>query len=117
MRTRRYTASSRSAWPRPAPSARCGPVSHGAPARATSPPMPVYDFQAGGTNHHYGRIAHWLAGNLWRRLPDSTINVKVGTHFKDLSAVGDGLAHMGVYTPAAAARLCFAGLGRFERPR
>ncbi len=79
--------------------------------------MTSFDFQAGGTNHHYGRIAHWLAGYLWQHLPDTTINIKVGEAYRDLRAVGDGLAHMGVFTPAASARMCLEGQGPFERPR
>jgi uncharacterized protein len=75
------------------------------------------DIQAGGTNHHYGRIAHWLAGNLWRRFADLTVNIKVGTAFRDLTAVADGLAQVGVYTPAVSARLCLDGRSVFERPR
>jgi TRAP-type uncharacterized transport system substrate-binding protein len=76
-----------------------------------------YDFQAGGRNQHYGRIAHWLAGNIWEAFPDATVNIKVGDDFRDLRAVGDGLAHIGVSTPAAAARLCFDGQATFDRPR
>ena len=79
--------------------------------------MTSYDFQAGGTNPHYGRIAHWLAGHLWQRFPDTTINIKVGSAYQDLRAVGDGLAPIGVTTPAVAARLCFDGSATFERPR
>ena len=79
--------------------------------------MTSFDIQAGGTNHHYGRIAHWLAGGLWRRFPDATINIKVGTAYRDLRAVGDGLAQVGVATPAVSARLCLDGQGTFERPR
>ncbi len=60
---------------------------------------------------------HWLATSLWRRFPDVTVSLEVGSRFKDLSAVGDGLADAGVFTPAAAARMCFDGLGRFETPR
>jgi TRAP-type uncharacterized transport system substrate-binding protein len=75
------------------------------------------DIQAGGTNHHYGRVAHWLASNLWRRMPEVVVNIKVGTPYRDLRAVGDGLAHIGVFTPAAAARMCLEGLGVFETPR
>jgi uncharacterized protein len=79
--------------------------------------MTSYDFQAGGTNPHYGRIAHWLAGYLWRRHPDVTVNIKVGNAYQDLTAVGDGLAQIGVATPAAAARLCFDGSATYDRPR
>src|SRR2546425_12258507 len=68
--------------------------------------MTAFDIQAGGSNHHYGRIAHWLGVALWRRFPDATVNIKVGTAYRDLSAVGDGLAHIGVATPALAARPC-----------
>ncbi len=79
--------------------------------------MTTYDFQAGGTNPHYGRIAHWLAGHLWQRYPDVTVNIKVGSAYQDLAAVGDGLAPIGVTTPAVAARLCFDGSATYERPR
>ncbi len=79
--------------------------------------MTTIDFQAGGTNPHYGRIAHWLAGHLWQRFPDTTVNIKVGTAYEDLRAVGDGLAQIGVSTPAVAARLCFDGNAVYDRPR
>jgi uncharacterized protein len=79
--------------------------------------MTTYDFQAGGTNQHYGRIAHWLASYLWTHVPDVTVNLKVGPDYEDLRAVGDGLAQIGVTTPAVAARLCFDGQATFERPR
>ena len=79
--------------------------------------MTTYDFQAGGTNPHYGRIAHWLAAHLWQRHPDATVNIKVGTAYEDLRAVGDGLAQIGVSTPAVAARLCFDGGATFDHPR
>jgi TRAP-type uncharacterized transport system substrate-binding protein len=79
--------------------------------------MTTYDFQAGGTNPHYGRIAHWLAGSLWQRKPDVTINIKVGNDYQELSAVGDGLAQIGISTPAMAARLCYDGNAEFDRPR
>jgi hypothetical protein len=79
--------------------------------------MTTFDIQAGTGNPHYGRIAHWLAVNLCRRFPEATINVKVGNAFRDLTAVGDGLAQIGIATPAAAARLCLDGQGPYERPR
>lgn len=79
--------------------------------------MTTIDFQAGGRNQHYGRIAHWLAGYLWEQRPDITVNIKVGDDYRDLRAVGDGLAQLGVSTPAVSARLCFDGQARFERPR
>lgn len=79
--------------------------------------MTTFDIQAGGTNHHYGRIAHWLAGNLWRRFPDVIVNVKVGSPYRDLRAVGDGLAQIGVFTPSVSARLCRDGVGPFDHPR
>lgn len=79
--------------------------------------MTTIDFQAGGRNQHYGRIAHWLAGYLWQERPEITVNIKVGDDYRDVRAVGDGLAQLGVNTPAAAARLCFDGQARFERPR
>src|SRR5947208_1394432 len=79
--------------------------------------MTDFDFQAGGHNHHYGRIAHWLAAHLWQRFPDVTVNIKMGTAYRDVRAVGDGLAQIGVGTPAVSARLCLDGQGTFERPR
>jgi hypothetical protein len=79
--------------------------------------MTSFDFQAGGVNQHYGRLAHWLAGHLWQRVPDVTVNIKVGTAYGDLRAVGDGLAQIGVATPAVSARLCLDGQGTLERPR
>jgi TRAP-type uncharacterized transport system substrate-binding protein len=79
--------------------------------------MTTFDIQAGGTNPHYGRITHWLAGNLVRRFPDATVNIKVGKSFQDVSAVGDGLAQIGIATPAMAARLCYDGNATFDRPR
>jgi TRAP-type uncharacterized transport system substrate-binding protein len=77
----------------------------------------TFDIQAGGSNHHYGRIAHWLAVNIWRHFPQATLNVKIGSAFRDLTAVGDGLAHIGVFTPAQAARLALEGRATFDRPR
>jgi TRAP-type uncharacterized transport system substrate-binding protein len=77
----------------------------------------TYSFQAGGRNPHYGRIAHWLAGHLWQALSDVAIDIKVGDAYRDLRAVGDGLAQIGISTPAAAARLCLDGQAHFERPR
>lgn len=79
--------------------------------------MTTFDIQAGGSNHHYGRIAHWLAVALWRRFPDATVNIKVGTAYRDLTAVGDGLAQIGVATPGVAARLCLDGHATYDRPR
>jgi uncharacterized protein len=79
--------------------------------------MTSVDIQAGGTNAHYGRIAHWLAGYLWERFPDVTVSTRIGTPYRDLRAVGDGLAHVGVGTPAVSARLCLDGQAAFERPR
>ena len=78
--------------------------------------MTTFDIQAGGRNHHYGRIAHWLAGNLWEHLPNVEVNIKVGDAYRDLSAVGDGLALIGISTPGVSARLCYDGHARFDRP-
>jgi TRAP-type uncharacterized transport system substrate-binding protein len=78
--------------------------------------MTTIDFQAGGRNQHYGRIAHWLAGHLWERFPDVTVNIKVGSDYRDLRAVGEGPAQLGVQTPAAAAHLCAAGFPPYDRP-
>jgi len=75
------------------------------------------DIQGGGRNQHYGRIMHWLAGYVWEKHPDVSLRINVGNDYRDLSAVGDGLAQMGVSTPAAAARLCFDGQATFDRPR
>jgi TRAP-type uncharacterized transport system substrate-binding protein len=80
--------------------------------------MTTIDFQAGGRNHHYGRIAHWLAGHLYERMPDVAINIKVGEDFRDLRPVGDGVTQLGVQTPAVSARLCYDGTATYEdRPR
>src|SRR2546423_972259 len=79
--------------------------------------MATFDFQAGSRNHHYGRIAHWLSGYLWEQMPDVTVNIKMGSDYRDLRAVGDGLAQLGVSTPAACARLCFDGQATFDKPR
>jgi TRAP-type uncharacterized transport system substrate-binding protein len=77
----------------------------------------IFDFQAGGRNPHYGRISHWLAGHLWQTLPDVEVNIKVGDAYKDLRAVGDGLAQIGISTPAVAARMCADGQATFDHPR
>src|SRR6266571_2016490 len=79
--------------------------------------MTTIDFQAGGRNQHYGRIAHWLAGALWEKFPDITVNIKVGNDYRDLRAVGDGLAQIGVSTPAVSARLCQDGQATYDHPR
>jgi uncharacterized protein len=79
--------------------------------------MTTIDFQAGGRNQHYGRIAHWLSGYLWEKHPDVTVNIKVGNDYRDLRAVGDGLAQLGVSTPAVSARLCMDGTATYDRPR
>src|SRR5262249_13003178 len=77
----------------------------------------AYAFQAGGRNPHYGRIAHWLAGHLWEAVPDVEVDIKVGDAYRDLRAVGDGLAQIGISTPAAAARMCLHAQATFARPR
>jgi TRAP-type uncharacterized transport system substrate-binding protein len=77
----------------------------------------TYSFQAGTMNPHYGRISHWLSSWLCERLPDVAVDIKVGRVYEDLRAVGDGLAQIGVTTPAAAARLCMDGEAEYERPR
>ena len=77
--------------------------------------MTTIDFQAGGRNHHYGRIAHWLGGYLWSRRADIDVNIRVGTHYRELTAVGEGRAHLGVATPAMAARLAVLGQGTYGR--
>ncbi len=80
--------------------------------------MTTIDFQAGGRNHHYGRIAHWLAGHLWERMPDVSVNIKVGEEYRDLRAVGDGRCQLGVQTPAVSARLAYDGTATYsDRPR
>lgn len=78
--------------------------------------MASYDFQAGGRNHHYGRIAHWLAGHLYEALPDVSVNVKVGMDYRDLNAVGEGRVQLGVQTPGMSGRLCRDGQARYETP-
>lgn len=80
--------------------------------------MPTIAFQAGGRNHHYGRIAHWLAGHVWEALPDVAFNIMVGDEFRDLRPVGDGRCQLGVQTPAASARLAYDGAATYDdRPR
>src|SRR5438094_1997645 len=79
--------------------------------------MRSIDFQGGGRNQHYGRIAHWLSGYVWQQHPDVTISIKIGDDYRDLRAVGDGLAQIGVQTPAVSARLCAEGHAPFGRPR
>jgi hypothetical protein len=79
--------------------------------------MTSYDFQAGGINQNYGRIALGLAGRLWQRFPDVTVNIKVGPAYRHMGAVGDRLAQIGVATPTVSARLCLDGKGTCERPR
>jgi TRAP-type uncharacterized transport system substrate-binding protein len=78
--------------------------------------MDSFDIQAGGSNHHYGRIAHWLGVALWQRFPDATVNIHVGNAYRDLNPVGDGLAQIGVATPGVAARLCLDGSATYDRP-
>lgn len=75
------------------------------------------DFQAGGSNPHYGRIAYWLAAGVARRLPEVVVNLKVGKAYENLDAVGAGLAQIGVTTPGVAARQCLLGQGTFADPR
>jgi TRAP-type uncharacterized transport system substrate-binding protein len=80
--------------------------------------MTTIDFQAGGRNHHYGRIAHWLAGHLYERMPEVAVSIKVGDEFRDLRPVGDGVTQLGVQTPAVSARLCYDGTATYDdRPR
>lgn len=74
------------------------------------------DIQAGGSNIHYGRIAYWLALLITRGLRGTTVNIKVGEAYRDLRAVGAGLAQLGVTTPAIAARQCQLGQAGFDRP-
>ena len=46
-------------------------------------PLRTVDFQAGGSNPHYGRIAYWLAAGVAKRLADVVVNVKVwGSRFR-----------------------------------
>ncbi len=58
------------------------------------------DFQSGGRNQHNGRILYRLAGCLTQQFPELTVNMKIGLADQNLSAAGDGLAQMGIATPA-----------------